>query len=102
MRSARASRGPADEGISKPAQMSVRSGAHLCHALAAELELDGLNVSRCIDLNVILAFGKAGLEGSAQARHVVDLAVNEDEVRRHDLRERACQSSEQRRSRRVD
>lgn len=62
-----------------------REGTHLGHALAAELELDRLDVARRVDLHVVLALGEAGAQRSSQARHVVDLAVNEDEVRRHDL-----------------
>ena len=60
-------------------------GPHLGHALAAELELDDLDVPGRIDLDVVLALSKLGLERRAQSTHVVRLAVNEDEVCGHNL-----------------
>lgn len=55
-------------------------GTHLGHSLPTEFEPDSLDVPRRVDLNVVLALGEFGLESGSQPRHVVDLAVDQNEV----------------------
>lgn len=62
-----------------------RDVTYLGHPLTAELELDDLDVFGRVDLDVVLAFRKLALQGRAETRHVVRLAVYEDQVRRHHL-----------------
>lgn len=65
-----------------------RERADLRHTFSSELQLDSLDVPRGINLNVVLPLREARFERRSETGHVVDLAVDENQVGRHDLRRR--------------